>query len=43
MRTTIEEFIQKESSGGIVLMFATVVAMIVSNSPLASIYQSILH
>ncbi len=43
MRTTIEEFIQKESSGGIVLMIATAVAMIVSNSPLASLYQSILH
>ncbi len=43
MKATIEEFIQKESSGGIVLMFTTVLAMLVSNTALAPWYQSILN
>ncbi|NOX35905.1 MAG: Na+/H+ antiporter NhaA [Calditrichaeota bacterium] len=43
MKAMIEEFIQKESSGGIVLMFTTVLAMLVSNTALAPWYQSILN
>ncbi len=43
MKAALEEFIQKESSGGIVLMITTVIAMIVSNTALAPFYQSILH
>ena len=39
----IEEFIQKESSAGIVLMFVTIAAMILKNSPLASGYDAFLH
>ncbi len=38
----IEEFIQKESSAGIVLMFVTIAAMILKNSPLASAYDAFL-
>ncbi|RMF96967.1 MAG: Na+/H+ antiporter NhaA [Candidatus Schekmanbacteria bacterium] len=39
----IEEFIEKESSSGILLMFATVVALIFSNSFLLYYYESFLH
>ncbi|MDQ6950083.1 MAG: Na+/H+ antiporter NhaA [Mariprofundales bacterium] len=39
----IEEFIAKESAGGIVLMAAAVLALILSNSPLAPWYQALLH
>ncbi len=40
----IEEFIKRESSAGIVLMFATVLALIFSNAPvLSSLYAHFLH
>lgn len=39
----IEEFIKKESSSGILLMFATVLALVFSNTALSSLYQSFLH
>ncbi len=39
----IEDFIKKESSGGIVLIFVTVLALIFSNTFLASWYESFLH
>ncbi len=39
----LEEFIRKESAGGILLMFATILALAISNSPLASWYESFLH
>jgi len=39
----IEEFIKKESSSGILLMFATVLALVFSNTALAPLYQSFLH
>lgn len=39
MRATIRNFLQMESAGGIVLMGAAVLAMIVANSPLASYYD----
>jgi NhaA family Na+:H+ antiporter len=39
----IEEFIQKESSSGILLIFATFFALFLSNSFLAPIYETFLH
>jgi len=39
----IEEFIKKESSAGIILILVTIVALILSNSPLSSLYTSFLH
>ncbi|HHJ13162.1 MAG TPA: Na+/H+ antiporter NhaA [Gammaproteobacteria bacterium] len=43
MKGAIEEFIQKESASGILLMFATLLALLLSNSPLGTYYQSFLH
>ncbi len=40
---TLEDFIKKESSGGIVLIFVTVLALIFSNTFLAAWYESFLH
>jgi Na+:H+ antiporter, NhaA family len=39
MRATIKEFLSLESSGGIVLMAAAVLAMIAANSPAAGLYS----
>jgi NhaA family Na+:H+ antiporter len=39
----LEEFIQKESSSGILLIFATVLALLFSNTFLSPLYQSFLH
>ena len=39
----LEEFIHKESSSGIVLMFCTVLAMILANSPWQKAYDDLLH
>lgn len=39
----IEEFIHNQTSGGIALMLATVVALIIANSPLADDYARLLH
>jgi len=39
----IEEFIKKESSSGILLIFATILALVFSNTALAPLYQSFLH
>src|SRR3569623_1209060 len=41
--TPLDEFIHNQTSGGIALMFATVVALIIANSPLAEAYQRLLH
>lgn len=38
-RSVIDEFLHKESSAGIILMFAAVLAIIVANSPLAPWYD----
>ena len=38
----IQEFIRLETSGGIILMIAAVLAMIIANSPLATAYDAIL-
>lgn len=39
----IEEFIQKESAAGMILMFATVLALLLSNTFFAPMYESFLH
>ena len=39
----IEEFIKKESASGILLIFATILALILSNSPMSTLYESFLH
>ena len=38
----IQEFIRLETSGGIILMIAAVFAMIIANTPLATLYDAIL-
>ena len=42
MKATIRNFLQMESAGGIVLMFAAVLAMIAANSPLDVYYSYLL-
>ena len=39
----IEEFIKKETSSGILLIFVTILALILSNSSLADLYAAFLH
>ena len=39
----LREFMRLESAGGILLLFAAIAAMIIANSPLASLYQSVLE
>jgi NhaA family Na+:H+ antiporter len=39
----LDEFIQKESSSGILLIFATILALLFSNSSLAPLYDSSLN
>ena len=39
----IKEFLQKESSGGILLIFATILALILSNTSVAPLYETFLH
>lgn len=38
----MSDFLKKESAGGIILMFAALVAIVLANSPLASYYQLLL-
>ena len=40
--TAVRDFMKLESAGGILLMAAAVVAMLVANSPLAALYDSLL-
>ncbi|RKZ53700.1 MAG: Na+/H+ antiporter NhaA [Candidatus Parabeggiatoa sp. nov. 3] len=39
----INEFIQKESASGILLIFATILALVLSNTFMSSLYESFLH
>ena len=39
----IEDFIKKESSAGIILIFVTALALILKNSPLSQWYNALLH
>ncbi|NOX15259.1 MAG: Na+/H+ antiporter NhaA [Epsilonproteobacteria bacterium] len=41
--TAIKEFIQKESSAGIMLIIVTILALVLENSPLSTMYNSFLH
>ncbi|WP_444904979.1 Na+/H+ antiporter NhaA [Microbulbifer sp. CnH-101-E] len=41
--TPFEEFIHRQSSSGILLMFSAMVALIVANSPLQDAYKHLLH
>ena len=39
----LEEFIKKESSAGIVLIFVTILALLLKNSPVSELYNIFLH
>ena len=39
----VEEFIKKESSAGITLIFVTILALLLKNSPLSELYNLFLH
>ena len=39
----IEEFIHQESSSGILLIFTTILALVLSNTFMAPLYESFLH
>ena len=39
----LEEFIKKESSAGITLIFVTILALLLKNSPLSEVYNLFLH
>ena len=39
----IDDFIDKESSSGVLLIFATIFALVLSNSFLSPFYESFLH
>jgi Na+:H+ antiporter, NhaA family len=41
--TPIEDFIHKETSSGILLMACTIAAIVIANSPLFPLYDTILH
>jgi NhaA family Na+:H+ antiporter len=43
MNNIIDEFIQKESSSGVLLIFVTMLALILSNTAIAPLYQSFIH
>ncbi|GAD28458.1 MULTISPECIES: Na+/H+ antiporter NhaA [Photobacterium] len=43
MTDAIRKFLKLESAGGIVLIIAALIAMIIANSPLASVYNDTLH
>ncbi|MEQ8651149.1 MAG: Na+/H+ antiporter NhaA [Kiloniellales bacterium] len=43
VQAQIQDFLKQESSGGLVLMAAAVLAMIVNNTALASVYQGFLN
>jgi len=40
---SIKDFLKKDSSSGILLIFVTILALILQNSPLSSVYTSFLH
>ncbi len=43
MITTIESFLKRESSAGVLLIFVTVIALLLQNSGFSEIYNSFLH
>jgi len=42
-RTTFNKFIKYEASGGIILIIATAIALIMANTPLADFYHHLVH
>ncbi|MFA0085610.1 Na(+)/H(+) antiporter NhaA [Vibrio sp. 10N.286.49.C2] len=43
MNDVIRDFFKMESAGGIILVIAAAIAMVVANSPLNELYQGVLH
>ncbi|WED22990.1 Na+/H+ antiporter NhaA [Vibrio sp. JC009] len=43
MTDFIRDFFKLEAAGGIILVFATLAAMTIANSPLGAVYDSVLH
>lgn len=43
MTDAIRKFLKLESAGGIILIFAALIAMIIANSPMADLYNDTLH
>ena len=43
MTDAIRKFLKLESAGGIILIIAALIAMVIANSPLASVYTDTLH
>ena len=43
LQSSIEDFLHKETAGGILLMFATALALVVANSPLTGLYDALLN
>ena len=43
MTNAIRKFLQLESAGGIILIIAAAIAMMVANSPLGATYTTALH
>ena len=42
-RSALRDFLASESAGGMLLIFAAILAMIVANSPLGTLYHDIIH
>ncbi len=42
-RSALRDFLESESAGGILLIFAAILAMIVANSPLETLYHDAIH
>jgi len=40
---TLKDFVQKEASSGILLIFVTIIALVLSNSVMSPLYESLLH
>ncbi len=40
---TVQEFYERESSTGILLILVTIAALLLKNSPLSELYNSFLH
>lgn len=41
--STIREFLRMESAGGVLLLIAAVLAMVIANSPLSHLYDALLN
>ncbi|MBJ7501114.1 MAG: Na+/H+ antiporter NhaA [Sphingopyxis sp.] len=42
-RSALRDFLESESAGGMLLIFAAILAMIVANTPLATLYHDAIH